>query len=233
MSKYYITGRVNVIDDIEQTEDDIVYLLDEVAPEECEFVVCREDKKKCGLPTHLHYHFLLVVESEPEKVRAKLRKELTKMGYVKHHASCKVTENLDMALNYTLKQQDLFFTNMEEEYLKMAFEQSSQYNGELSINSWSDHLELILKLYQDEFTEDGILTYTREDILEFIHRYIITWNEHSKKEHKISFNVLHPHKIVTLFHYCESQLLDVEESYHFLKLDCTIALNGIKTKKKV
>lgn len=234
MSKYYITGRVNVIDDIEKTEDDIVYLLDEVAPEECEFIVCREHNKKCGLPTHLHYHFLVVVESEPDKVRAKLRKHLTDVGYVKHHASCKVTEDPEKALYYTLKQQDLFFTNMDDEYVKLAFQQSSQYNSDLTINSWSDHLELILKLYSTEFKDgDGIVTYSREDILEFIHGYIINWNNTAKKEHKISFNVLHPTKIVTLFHQCESQLLDVEDAFSFLKLDCTLPLNGIKKIKKV
>lgn len=211
---FYITGRVNADVDIEETEADLMVFIHEFFSEE--LIVCRETNKKCGLPTHLHYHFLLSVEDEPEKCRAKIRKWLTDRGYKKHMSSVKVTEDKEKAIYYVCKQQDVLAYTMEDDVLQQWLESSKSYNDTLRINNWNEHLEQIIGILQNEERE----YYDRAHTLNTIHNYIVQWNKTANREHQISFAPLHPAKVYTLFQQIESIILPQETAFDLLMHDC-------------
>jgi len=224
----YITGRVNCLESIEDTEELLCWL---PALFEGEWIITREDKKKCGLPTHLHYHFIYIPIEYSDKIRPKIRKLLTDCGWIKHHSSVKVTEDKEKAIYYVLKQQDVYLSTVEDNQLQEYLQASMNYNSGLQINSWNEHLDHVIEKYllenkDPEFDKLPVMVhdrdtgYSRKGFIRYLHNYVVEWNKEALKEHKISFINFHPSKIYTLYHYAESKLLDNESSASLVIQDC-------------
>lgn len=219
----YITGRVNVHqiteeDPIESCEADLILFAHHFG--EYDFIITFEDKKKCGLLTHPHYHFIFRIPAEEntKKIRASMRKWLTDTGYVKYLSSVKITDTPELAYHYVLKFQEVFLTNMDDAELGQLLKSSAVYNTEIVINNWSEHLEEIVKQLGTYFNDEK--TYTRRECLKYMHKYIVEWNAKCAKSAVISFQHLHHLKIVSVFNYIESKILDLETAFWYLDIDC-------------
>lgn len=224
----YLTGRVNCLESIEDTEELLCFL---TASFEGDWIITREDKKKCGLPTHLHYHFIYIPLEFNDKIRPKIRKYMSDSGWIKHHSSVKVTEDKEKALYYVLKQQDVFLYTVDEDLLTQYLYASKTYNTGLTINSWNDHLDYVIEMYKLENKDpdfefdflalkNGGKGYSRKEFIKYLHNYVVEWNKGALKEHRISFINFHPSKIYTLYHYAESKLLHNDDSGSLIIHDC-------------
>lgn len=113
----------------------------------CRFIFAFEDKDKTGLFARKpHYHFIITTDAKQDT----MRRWLSKQGFKGALASMKPIGDEVAGYNYTLKQQQVVFTDIDEVTLNAYLELSLTYNKEIAPtkNIQMDVLEEIIQMYR-------------------------------------------------------------------------------------
>lgn len=183
-----------------------------------DIILAFEDKTKTELPTKPHYHFLFKCNSTHDTLRRYISKEPNLKG---PYASIKQTQDYDKAACYTLKQFPIqqyvpfydFGGTDEEDLQKLIqyIDKSAQYQEEITLNTWKDHIGVIVDIIKTKYTK---YFPSRLDLLNEIYEYIYDWNQKEAVKH-----INTPANIKKDITYIESQILPKKEFMCRMLLD--------------
>lgn len=181
-------------------------------------ILAFEDRTKTGIPTKPHYHFLFKCDATHDTLRRYISKEPNLKG---SNSSIKAVQDYDKAACYTLKQfpiQEYIpfydFGLSEEADLKRLIEyidKSAQYQDEITLNTWKDHMVVIIENIKIKYTKHFP---SRLDLFNTIYEYIFDWNQKEGTKH---INI--PTNIKKDISYIESQVLPKKEFMCRMLLD--------------
>lgn len=183
-----------------------------------DIILAFEDLTKTGLPCKPHYHFLFKCNTTHDTLRRHLSKEPNLKGPL---SSIKETTNYTKAAIYTLKQAnhqqyvpfyDFGGTDEEDEQRLLRYlEESANYQEEITLNTWKDHVAVIIDLIKIKYTKQFP---SRLDLLNDIYEYIYDWNQKESIKH-----INTPTNIKKDITYIESQVLPKKEFMQRMLLD--------------
>lgn len=183
-----------------------------------DIILAFEDKTKTSIPCKPHYHFLFRCDATHDTLRRNMSKNKHLKG---NFSSIKETDNYDKAACYTLKQfpiqeyvpfYDFGKTYERDLYLLVQYiDQSAQYQEKLTLNTWKDHMGVIIENIKNKYTKQFP---SRLDLFNLIYEYIFDWNQNKEAKH-----INTPTNIKKDISYIESQVLPKKEFMCRMLLD--------------
>lgn len=183
-----------------------------------DIILAFEDKTKSSIPCKPHYHFLFKSEATHDTLRRNMSKNKHLKG---NFSSIKQIDDYKKAACYTLKQFPIQeyvpfydFGKTYERDLKILVEyidQSAQYQEKLNLNTWKDHMAVIIDNIKIKYTK---FCPSRLDLFNTIYEYIFDWNQNKEAKH-----INTPTNIKKDISYIESQVLPKKEFMCRMLLD--------------
>lgn len=226
-----LTGRADYQDGFtrEDMMKEITIFIKDNLPSEAKFIFMYENQTKCGTPCKEHLHFFVVFpyDKNPETLKKKWRAKLTERGFSKTLASLKVEkeENRDLAINYTCKQQNVFYTNYNEDEKNKLLLQSKVYNESIKnkVNNdykkWQTHKIIIMEKIEEHLHANKITFMTRQQIITFIVNY--TFNFH-RENPDYKFVLPTTDKLKPFINYIEQELFSEELNIQLRIADASV-----------
>lgn len=163
------SGRLDQFDTEESVISTFLFIIDFINATNA--VLTFEDETKAGLPCKPHYHFIFESDHTHDYIRRFISEHPELKG---SNSSLKHCEDYTKGMIYILKQypkqQYIPFSDLDEEQLDYYIQLSKQYNDQLKLNNWKEHIDYFMEI--SKFKENT----KRELILKQLLGYIYDWN---------------------------------------------------------